>query len=108
MTNFEFVNVDRPGDEKRHASRIRRHVMKDIGKARRKPKKPNGETTITRAMPVCRSQGQDGRAGVPSPLEGCELSEIVFPTEMDEERMNLARYRKKFHPSHYLLDCSPA
>ncbi|KAI3322111.1 hypothetical protein HD806DRAFT_501013 [Xylariaceae sp. AK1471] len=92
MPDFEFVNVDRPGDEKRHATKIRRHVMKDIGKSRRKPKK-RSETTIAKAISVdARSQSQCGQAVVPSPLDEYKLNEIVFPTVMDGERMNLARY----------------
>ncbi|KAI0914896.1 hypothetical protein F4823DRAFT_197528 [Ustulina deusta] len=97
MPKFEFVHVERPGDEKKHSSKIRRHVMKDIGRSRRKPKN-HGETTAARPIPVAtpgpssHNQTQQEQALVPSPLEECRLSDIVFPVEMDEERRSLARY----------------
>ncbi|KAI0433600.1 hypothetical protein F5Y09DRAFT_52117 [Xylaria sp. FL1042] len=97
MPNFEFVHVDRPGDEKKHSSRIRRHVMKDIGRSRRKPKTCD-ETTTSRPTPIVaegpssRSQNQHDQALVPSPLRECAINDLVFPVEMDEERRNLARF----------------
>ncbi len=108
MPKFEFVHVERPGDEKKHSSKIRRHVMKDIGRSRRKPKN-HGETTAARPIPVAtpgpssRNQTQQEQALVPSPLEECRLSDVVFPVEMDEERRSLARYCKSSRicqPSH--------
>ncbi|KAI1333000.1 hypothetical protein F5Y16DRAFT_1138 [Xylariaceae sp. FL0255] len=112
MPKFQFVNVESPGDVKKHSTTIRKHVMKDIGKARRKPKKRK-ETTIARnfsltadestaSAPNGREPGlEELTLSVPSP--GRELSEIVFPIDMDEERMNLARYlfveaRKSYKP----------
>ncbi|KAI0200008.1 hypothetical protein F4808DRAFT_174180 [Astrocystis sublimbata] len=97
MTQFEFVNVGQPGDEKKHATRVRRHVMKDIGKARRKPK-TSGETNIARnssvavSAPKSKSLGEHDQALVSSPLDECQLSDFVFPIEMDEERRSLARF----------------
>ncbi|KAI1356258.1 hypothetical protein F5Y01DRAFT_266816 [Xylaria sp. FL0043] len=93
MSNFEFVHVDRPGDEKKHSSRIRRHVMKDIGRSRRKPKTCDETVTSKKspARPSPRSQSQYDRALVPSPLQQSTLNDFVFPTEMDEGRRNLAR-----------------
>ncbi|KAI0460122.1 hypothetical protein F5B21DRAFT_453334 [Xylaria acuta] len=96
MPEFEFVNVGKPGDEKKHATKVRRHVMKDIGKSRRKPKK-RGETTIARDVSVAATEPSYGgpagheQALVPSPLNECKLSDVVFPVDMDEERRNLAR-----------------
>ncbi|KAI8632469.1 hypothetical protein F5Y19DRAFT_492294 [Xylariaceae sp. FL1651] len=107
MAKFEFVNVDRPGDEKKHSTKIRRHVMKDIGKSRRKPKR-RGETTIARGVLLdgessSRDAGPHQQALVPSPLIDGRINGIVFPTEMDEERLNLARFlfveaRNSYHP----------
>ncbi|KAI0966276.1 hypothetical protein F4678DRAFT_449742 [Xylaria arbuscula] len=97
MSQFEFVHLAQPGDEKKHSSRIRRHVMKDIGKSRRKPK-PNSKPAAVGSGPVVTpgpssdSHGQHEHALVPSPLEECGLGDIIFPTDMDEERRNLARY----------------
>ncbi|KAI0486137.1 hypothetical protein F4859DRAFT_469130 [Xylaria cf. heliscus] len=97
MSQFEFVNLDRPGDEKKHSTKIRRHVMKDIGRSRRKPKK-RGETTIVRDVSVASSEPSSGSAAgheqalVLSPLNECQLSDFVYPIEMNEERRNLARY----------------
>ncbi|KAI1310427.1 hypothetical protein F5Y03DRAFT_39190 [Xylaria venustula] len=96
MSQFEFVHVARPGDEKKHSSRIRRHVMKDIGRSRRKPKtnnKPGAPRPNSLAVPGPNSdsQGHHEHALVPSPLEECGLGNMTFPTDMDEERRNLAR-----------------
>lgn len=38
MTQFEFVTISDPREAKKHSTKVRRHVMKDIGKSRRKPK----------------------------------------------------------------------
>ncbi|KAI0193420.1 hypothetical protein EV127DRAFT_424982 [Xylaria flabelliformis] len=96
MVEFEFVNVGRPGDEKKHATKVRRHVMKDIGKSRRKPK-TRSETTIARDVlvaapePSSGSPSAYGQAAV-SPLDECRLGNVVFPIKMDEERRSLARF----------------
>ncbi|KAI1114439.1 hypothetical protein F5Y14DRAFT_414231 [Nemania sp. NC0429] len=97
MPDFEFVHLSRPGDEKKNSTRIRRHVMKDIGKARRKPKKraevnkarPGSEIA---ARPAAEIQAQCTQALLPSPLEGCMVSDYVFPIEMDAERRGLTQY----------------
>ncbi|KAI8949032.1 hypothetical protein F4801DRAFT_591386 [Xylaria longipes] len=97
MAGFEFVNVGQPGDEKKHATKVRRHVMKDIGRSRRKPNK-RSETTIARDVlvtapgPESGSPAEHQQAPVPSPLNECKLSDVVFPIEMDEEKRNLARF----------------
>ncbi|KAI1502410.1 hypothetical protein F5X99DRAFT_379426 [Biscogniauxia marginata] len=111
MPEFEFVNVGRPDDVKRHSTKIRRHVMKDIGKARRRPKK-RGQTTVDEQVVSSDSQGDDLGPSPPAaavirshdlcaasqalafanPGVDGSLSAMVYPTEMDEERLNLARY----------------
>ncbi|KAI0103659.1 hypothetical protein GGR51DRAFT_523953 [Nemania sp. FL0031] len=98
MPDFEFVHVNQPGDEKKNSTKVRRHVMKDIGRARRKPKNRGGETTIARdvqataAGPSSSGQTQDEQALVPSPLDEARLGDIPFPVDMDEERRSLARF----------------
>lgn len=101
MPDFEFVHVDRPGDEKKQSTKIRRHVMKDIGKARRKPKNASEITAAPRPRPQPMgktSSGSQARrrrpplASVSDPLVECKLSTITFPVEMDEERRTLARF----------------
>lgn len=105
MPDFEFVHVDRPGDEKKQSTKIRRHVMKDIGKARRKPKNAVSEsTTAPRPRPQPMSKASSGSsqahrrrpplASASDPLVECKLSTITFPVEMDEERRTLARFSK--------------
>ncbi|KAI0600082.1 hypothetical protein F4775DRAFT_590805 [Biscogniauxia sp. FL1348] len=95
MPEFEFVHVDRPDDVKRHSTKIRRHVMKDIGKARRRPKK-RGQTTV--AVSGARVGVEVGEPhDLPSlafanPNVDGSLSAMVYPTEMDEVRLDLARY----------------
>ncbi|KAI1487904.1 hypothetical protein F5X96DRAFT_647913 [Biscogniauxia mediterranea] len=113
MPEFEFVNVGRPDDVKRHSTKIRRHVMKDIGKARRRPKKRGGQTTIDESdlAATAGAAGEEAEAEAEEPhdlaaaaaataslalaanpnVDG-SLSAMVYPTEMDEERLNLARY----------------
>ncbi|KAI5922556.1 hypothetical protein F4810DRAFT_673005 [Camillea tinctor] len=118
MPEFEFVNVGRPDDVKRHSTKIRRHVMKDIGKARRRPKK-RGQTTIDEQVVSPNPTGSSpetaaaaAAAAVATPAEphpnedlsaaaslafahpnvDGSLSTMVYPTEMDEVRLNLARY----------------
>ncbi|KAI1156732.1 hypothetical protein F4825DRAFT_402231 [Nemania diffusa] len=97
MPDFEFVHVNQPGDEKKNSTKIRRHVMKDIGRSRRKPKK-QGEATTARNIsrttpgPSTESPAQHEQALVPSPLEESRLGDIVFPIQMDEERRNLTQF----------------
>ncbi|KAI0404136.1 hypothetical protein F4802DRAFT_254737 [Xylaria palmicola] len=95
MPGFEFVHVNQPGDEKKYSTKIRRHVMKDIGRSRRKPKK-RCETTVSKLITgtghKTRSRAEHDQALVPCPLVESKLSDIVYPVEMDEERRNLARY----------------
>ncbi|KAI1203851.1 hypothetical protein F5X97DRAFT_282221 [Nemania serpens] len=98
MPDFEFVHVNRPGDEKKNSTRIRRHVMKDIGRARRKPKKRSEVSTVRRPSPgttprpTTEIQAQHAQALMPSPLQGCMLSDNIFPIEMDDERRNLTQF----------------
>ncbi|KAI1169908.1 hypothetical protein F4777DRAFT_160008 [Nemania sp. FL0916] len=97
MPEFEFVHVNKPGDEKKNSTKIRRHVMKDIGKSRRKPKKPTKtvarrDATEAETGPSGESSAQHEQALVPSPMEELHLSENVFPIEMDEERRGLTRF----------------
>ncbi|KAI0515313.1 hypothetical protein F5B22DRAFT_607983 [Xylaria bambusicola] len=96
MPEFEFVHVGRPGDEKKQSTKIRRHVMKDIGRSRRKPKLCSKMATVKPVpmgtAPSSDSECQVERTLVPSPLNESRLKSIVFPTDMDEERRNLARY----------------
>ncbi|KAK6948613.1 hypothetical protein Daesc_010383 [Daldinia eschscholtzii] len=90
MPEFEFVNVARPGDVKRHSTKIRRHVMKDIGKARRKPRaKTRG------AVPVI------GGKQLPSPRADSVLQNLPYPIDMNEERLSLIRYVVDEAKSHY-------
>ncbi|CAJ2512400.1 Uu.00g054150.m01.CDS01 [Anthostomella pinea] len=94
MPNFEFVNVGRPGDVKKESTRIRRHVMKDIGKARRKPKK-RSQTTVEEGIVTLGEGSEAGSArplAFPIPRMDGHLSTMVYPTEMDEERLGLARF----------------
>lgn len=104
MPKFEFVHVDRPGDEKRQSTKIRRHVMKDIGRSRRKAKAHNEKPTaqsipVEDPAPGFASKNQGGQAQISSPADECRLSSIVFPTEMDEERRILARSCKSSCPA---------
>ncbi|KAI1757326.1 hypothetical protein F4782DRAFT_548223 [Xylaria castorea] len=97
MPQFEFVNVGQPGEKKKYATKVRRHVMKDIGKSRRKPKN-RAETTIATdvlgAAPESSSGSPAGheQAVVVSPLNECKLGDVMFPVKMDEERRSLARF----------------
>ncbi|KAI1409191.1 hypothetical protein F5Y13DRAFT_170982 [Hypoxylon sp. FL1857] len=100
MPDFEFVNVANPGDVKRHSTKIRRHVMKDIGKARRKPRaKKRGEFILGEGSSA--SASKEDEAGpssssraltIPSPRMDSKLNTLVFPVEMDEDRLNLVRF----------------
>ncbi|KAI1736783.1 hypothetical protein F4680DRAFT_249331 [Xylaria scruposa] len=98
MPEFEFVNVGQPGDEKKHATKVRRHVMKDIGKARRKPKNQNHrETTIAKNVLEAAPEPSSGipsghEQALVSPLDECKLGDIIYPIKMDEERRSLARF----------------
>ncbi|KAI1462135.1 hypothetical protein F4805DRAFT_194889 [Annulohypoxylon moriforme] len=100
MPPFEFVNVACPGDVKQHSTKIRRHVMKDIGKARRKPRaKKRGEVILGE----CSSSATEDKDGaqakspprfvkLPSPQMDGSLQTIEFPIDMDQERMSLIQY----------------
>ncbi|KAK5624572.1 hypothetical protein RRF57_000288 [Xylaria bambusicola] len=96
MLEFEFVHVGRPGDEKKQSTKIRRHVMKDIGRSRRKPKMCSKRTAAkpapAKSAPSSESEQRSEPVLVPSPLDESRLRSIVFPTDMDEKRRNLARY----------------
>ncbi|KAH9883630.1 hypothetical protein F4778DRAFT_766044 [Xylariomycetidae sp. FL2044] len=120
MPDFAFVNVANPDDVRKHSTQIRRHVMKDIGKARRRPKKRPAETTVTEQViitPGEQQQPEETRSASSSscmmrrersghttpPLVMSEprildpridsgVSSVVFPVEMDEERLQLFRF----------------
>ncbi|KAI1779672.1 hypothetical protein F4818DRAFT_149031 [Hypoxylon cercidicola] len=96
---FEFVNVARPGDVKRHSTQIRRHVMKDIGKARRKPRPKKHREIILGEPDVADAEKDDEERGDASrvlsrqsPLRDGSLHTVEFPINMDEERMGLVRF----------------
>ncbi|KAI1104058.1 hypothetical protein F4804DRAFT_342049 [Jackrogersella minutella] len=100
MTDFEFVNVAAPGDVKRHLTKIRRHVMKDIGKARRKPRTKNRTEVIlgeassnaTANRDEAEGSGASQALSLPSPKMDSTLHNLAYPTDMDESRMTLVRY----------------
>ncbi|OTB06275.1 hypothetical protein M426DRAFT_21071 [Hypoxylon sp. CI-4A] len=101
MPDFEFVNVSRPGDVKRQSTKIRRHVMKDIGKARRKPRPRKRREVIMgeRSPSAAGAAGDETPAGdvsrvlrLPSPNMERYLHTLPYPINMDEDRMNLVRY----------------
>ncbi|KAK9771254.1 hypothetical protein SCAR479_12119 [Seiridium cardinale] len=107
MGGFEFVNITDPKETKKHSTRVRRHVMKDIGKARRKQtprEKPGsrmdvGETTSkgsSREVTVSVGKSRDisGMAtrAVGSPRVEGWISQMVFPIEMNEDKMGLVRF----------------
>ncbi|KAI5866707.1 hypothetical protein GGS23DRAFT_551686 [Durotheca rogersii] len=101
MTDFEFVNVARPNDVTRHSTRIRRHVMKDIGRARRKPRAKKRRETPPRgsssAVPGGRAQEpRSTPASLPSPLlnppADNSLHTTMYPANMSEAQPNLVRF----------------
>ncbi|KAI1143106.1 hypothetical protein F5Y05DRAFT_142731 [Hypoxylon sp. FL0543] len=100
MPDFEFVNVANPCDVKRYSTKIRRHVMKDIGKARRKPRtKKRGEFIIGENSPASSSNGDEASPRkapraltLPSPKIDLTLQTLVYPVEMDEDRLSLVRF----------------
>ncbi|KAI1381848.1 hypothetical protein F4677DRAFT_5975 [Hypoxylon crocopeplum] len=100
MPEFEFVNVARPGDEKRHSTTIRRHVMRDIGKSRRKPQKKKrghvilGEGDAEADVIEEEAEGSGSSKAVvrSNPMGDSTLHTTLYPTDMDEERMNLLRF----------------
>lgn len=102
MATFEFVNVARPSDVKRHSTQIRRHVMKDIGKARRKPRpkkhreiilgEPDAEESAKNDDDDEERENASRVLSRPSPLRDGSLSTMEFPIDMDEERMGLVRF----------------
>ncbi|KAI1656776.1 hypothetical protein F4813DRAFT_125386 [Daldinia decipiens] len=100
MPEFEFVNVARPGDVKRHSTKIRRHVMKDIGKARRKPRaKTRREVVIGESSSPAATDGDTPQTGsssttliLPDPRGDSILQTLPYPIDMNEERLSLIRY----------------
>ncbi|KAI1394012.1 uncharacterized protein F4822DRAFT_33595 [Hypoxylon trugodes] len=100
MTNFEFVNVGSPSEVKRHSTKIRRHVMKDIGKARRKSRpKKRGEVILGEDSSPSSENGDEAEASssskavaLPSPRMDADLHRPSYPAGMDEERLNLVRF----------------
>ncbi|OTB13944.1 hypothetical protein K445DRAFT_142578 [Daldinia sp. EC12] len=111
MPEFEFVNVARPGDVKRHSTKIRRHVMKDIGKARRKPRaKTRGAVPVigeSSSSSTARDRDGDGGSAsssslrLPSPRADSVLQNLPYPIDMNEERLSLIRYIVDEAKSHY-------
>ncbi|KAI0116907.1 hypothetical protein F4814DRAFT_459172 [Daldinia grandis] len=109
MPEFEFVNVARPGDVKRHSTKIRRHVMKDIGKTRRKPRaKTRGEVVIGENSSSAGTDGDTPRRGspsttviLPSPRGDSILQTLPYPIAMNEERRSLIRFIVDDARSHY-------
>ncbi|KAI1468850.1 uncharacterized protein F4812DRAFT_470645 [Daldinia caldariorum] len=115
MPEFEFVNVARPSDVKRHSTKIRRHVMKDIGKARRKPrsKKTRGEVPVmgessSSAAAADRNRDEGSSSSslsssltLPSPMADSLLQTLPYPIDMNEERLSLIRYIVDEAKSHY-------
>ncbi|KAI1804953.1 hypothetical protein F4811DRAFT_570589 [Daldinia bambusicola] len=113
MPEFEFVNVARPSDVKRHSTKIRQHVMKDIGKARRKPRTEK----TRREVPVLggssssvaaadrnreeRSSSLSSSLTLPSPMADSSLQTLPYPIDMNEERLSLIRYIVDEAKSHY-------
>lgn len=104
MAGFEFVNVARPGDVKQHSTQIRRHVMKDIGKARRKPRPKKhkhiilgeGDADAESAKNDDDEERRDATRVLarPNPQRDGSISMMDFPIDMDEERMGLVRFSK--------------
>ncbi|KAI0175834.1 hypothetical protein GGR52DRAFT_331807 [Hypoxylon sp. FL1284] len=99
MSTFQFVNVARPDDVKRHSTQIRRHVMKDIGKARRKPRpKKHKQVILGERDPEGGDDDEDEPEDVDrvvprlNPMPDGDLSMMSFPIEMDESRMSLVRF----------------
>jgi len=83
MPDFEFVNLNRPGDEKRFSTKVRRHVMKDIGKARRKPKRLDKRSTTRAACSVrsdFESQDQHKRAAMSPQTDTSGMGERRWST----------------------------
>lgn len=119
MPQFEFVTISDPREAKKHSTKVRRHVMKDIGKARRKVKTGAKETTTKRKSaadqteqanrdivpmragrrPIQVSIGHErdmssraARAPVISPWAESLLSQMVYPIEMNEAKLELVRF----------------
>ncbi|KAI2618762.1 hypothetical protein GGR54DRAFT_141823 [Hypoxylon sp. NC1633] len=94
MPNFEFVNVNNPGDVKQHSTKIRRHVMKDIGKARRKPRaNRTGQVILgARAGDEAEGSGSAQALACPNPMRDRTLHTTSYPVEIDERRLDLLRF----------------
>ncbi|KAI1814650.1 hypothetical protein GGS20DRAFT_396698 [Poronia punctata] len=106
MPDFEFVNVDRPGSKKTYSTKIRRHVMKDIGKSRRKPKqlhkRPTGNFNTETSDGTQDITGRHKYAAASGLGDGNDSSGLHH---VDEERLKMARYlfteaRKSYRPFH--------
>ena len=127
MPQFEFVTISDLREAKKHSTKVRRHVMKDIGKARRKVKTGAKETTTKRKSaadqteqanrdiipmragrrPIQVSVGHErdmssraARAPVISPWAESLLSQMVYPIEMNEAKLELVRFSKYTKESH--------
>lgn len=115
MAGFEFVNITDPDDAKKHSTKVRRHVMKDIGRARRKPKPSRKEkcdeanagvvevhcstkpSVKKRVVSVSVGEGRDMSgcvARATSPRAEGLISHVVYPIEMNEHKLGLVRLRK--------------
>ena len=110
-----FVNVTHPSRIKQHSTRIRRHVMKNIGFARRGQTK----TTNPKAEPVTTAveHGPSKEQPIPaplyaklqqrlvellgwySPLDEMSLSSQVYPVEVNEFQLQLIRHSTQNIPN---------
>ncbi|RYP60328.1 hypothetical protein DL769_008160 [Monosporascus sp. CRB-8-3] len=114
MPEFAFVNISRPSDIKKHSTQVRRHVMKDIGKTRRRRPRPieRGEALAASAAAV--TSESDIRASpslpnddtdeapddlvVPNPRADGSLHSVVSPIEMDSDGLKLSRFKNHHQP----------
>jgi hypothetical protein len=120
MAGFEFVNITNPEEAKRHSTKVRRHVMKDIGRARRKRKPKTDDQRRSGRNPETPKDGtdrrQEKRAGngkltiaavgterdsstcadymIFSPRAEGLISQMIYPIEMNEDKLELIRFRK--------------
>jgi hypothetical protein len=110
MVGFEFVNVTDPKEVKKHSTKIRRHVMKDIGKARQRPKASSSHETVDIEQPDLMDNMEHttnvvepGNIGMTSenlaralanPRTDSQISAMVYPAHMNEERRSLVRYSR--------------
>ncbi|EPS39637.1 hypothetical protein H072_6589 [Dactylellina haptotyla CBS 200.50] len=113
-STLAFINVAHPSGLKRHSTEIRKHVMRDIGRARRRPKAKeipkiqNKDPAITkvgqlrstavqiRLSPQLQPEKQAARhltrlvAGY-SPLDETNLHSFLYPMKMEETQLQLIR-----------------